>query len=167
MKRFHSHVSVDDLTKSIGFYSTLFRAKPTRIEADYAKWVLESPRMTFAISTGRQPVGVNQLGLQVDSADQLDGMHAQLAKADAHLIEESEEACCCAKSDKYWVTDPGIAWETFHTLGSIAVHGEDTPVFNHGSSTVPTLGEGLAIQGRCCVPIAKSKPKAEQPGCCA
>jgi len=91
-----------------------------------------------------------------------------LAKADAHLIEESEQACCYAKSDKYWVTDPtGIAWETFHTLGSIPVYGEDTPVFNHGSSTVPILGEGLATQARCCVPVAKSEPKAEQPGCCA
>ncbi len=100
MKRFHIHVSVDDLSKSIGFYSALFGAEQPPIEADYAKWMLEDPRMNFAISTGRQPVGVNHLGFQVDSVDELDGMHAQLAKADAHLIEESEEACCYAKSDK-------------------------------------------------------------------
>jgi len=168
MKRFHIHVSVDDLTKSIGFYSTLFGAKPARIEADYAKWMLEDPRMNFAISTGRQPVGVNHMGIQVDFADELEGMHSQLAEADAQLIEESEQACCYAKSDKYWVTDPtGIAWETFHTLGSIPVYGEYTPVFNHGSSKVPIRGEGFATQARCCVPAAKNEPKAEPPGCCA
>ena len=167
MKRFHIHVSVDDLNKSIGFYSTLFGAEPTRIEADYAKWILEDPRMNFAISTRRQPVGINHLGLQVDTADELEGMHSQLAAADAHLVEESEQACCYARSDKNWVTDPtGIAWEIFHTLGSIPVYGEDTPVFNHGSSTVPTRGEGPAAQGGCCVPKSKSEPKAEQSGCC-
>jgi len=168
MKRFHIHVSVDDITKSIGFYSKLFGAKPSRIEADYAKWMLEDPRMNFAISTGRQPVGVNRLGFQVDSADELGGVHSQLAEGDAHLIEESEQACCYAKSDQYWVTDPtGIAWETFHTLGSIPVYGEDTPVFNPGNSTVPTRGEVPAAQAGCCVPKAKSEPKAEQSSCCA
>jgi catechol 2,3-dioxygenase-like lactoylglutathione lyase family enzyme len=168
MKRFHIHVSVDDLTKSIGFYSTHFGAEPTRIDADYVKWMLEDPRMNFAISTVRQPVGVNHLGVQVDSADELDGMHSQLAEADAHMIEESGQSCCYAKADKYWVTDPtGIAWETFRTLGSIPVYGEDTPVFNHDSSTVPTPGEGPAIKGACCVPKAKSEPAAETAGCCA
>jgi lactoylglutathione lyase len=168
MKRFHIHVSVDDLAKSIGFYSTLFGAEPTRIEADYAKWMLEEPRMNFAISTGRQPVGVNHLGFQVDSPDELRGLHSQLAAADAHLIEENEQACCYAKSDKYWVTDPtGIAWETFHTLGSIPVYGEDTPVFNHGNSTVPAQSQEPAKKAACCVPKGKSEPKAEQSGCCA
>lgn len=153
MKRFHIHVSVDDLARSIGFYSTLFGAEPIRVETDYAKWMLEDPRVNFAISTGRQPVGVNHLGLQVDCADELRGMHAQLAAADAYLIAESEQACCYAKSDKSWVTDPtGIAWETFHTLGSIAVYGEDTSVFDHGSSTVPTQGAAPATKAACCVP---------------
>lgn len=87
MKRFHIHVSVDDLARSIGFYSTLFGAQPTRIEGDYAKWMLEDPRVNFAISKGRQPVGVNHLGFQVDSADELHGMRSQLAEADAHLIK--------------------------------------------------------------------------------
>jgi predicted enzyme related to lactoylglutathione lyase len=168
MKRFHIQVSVDDITKSIGFYSTLFGTAPTRIEADYAKWMLEDPRMNFAISTRRHPVGVNHLGIQVDSADELDAMHSQLAEADAHLIEESEQACCYAKSDKYWVTDPtGIAWETFHSLGNIPAYGEDTPVFNHGTSTVLTQGAGPTTKAGCCVPTAKSEPRAEKSSCCA
>jgi len=91
---------------------------------DYAKWILEDPRVNFAISTQRQPPGVNHLGFQVDSDEELRGMRARLEAADARMLEESEQPCCYAKSDKYWVTDPtGIAWETFHTLGSIPVYG--------------------------------------------
>jgi catechol 2,3-dioxygenase-like lactoylglutathione lyase family enzyme len=138
MKRFHIHVSVDDLARNIRFYSTLFGSQPSRVEPDYAKWMLDDPRVNFAISTRRQPVGVNHIGIQVDSADELLGMRAQLSAADGGLIQEENQACCYARSDKYWVTDPtGIAWETFHTLGSIPVYGEDTPVFDHGSSTIP------------------------------
>ena len=108
MKRFHIHVSVDDLAKSIGFYSTLFGSKPTRVEADYAKWMIEDPRMNFAISTGRQPVGVNHLGFQVDSSDELRGMHGLLAAADAHVIEENERACCYRRvEDAPWMV---AAW---------------------------------------------------------
>jgi lactoylglutathione lyase len=168
MKRFHIHVSVDDLAKSIVFYSTLFGAEPTRIEADYAKWLLEDPRMNFAISTGRQPVGVNHLGIQVDSADELRAMHSQLTAADARLNQEDEQTCCYAQSDKYWVTDStGIAWETFHTLGNIPVYGEDTPAFDHGGSTVPMQSEGPATKAACCVPKAKSESETEQSSCCA
>jgi lactoylglutathione lyase len=138
MKRFHLHISVNDLSQSIRFYSTLFGAEPSRVEADYAKWMLEDPRVNFAISTNRQPIGVNHLGLQVQSADELRAMQAQLNAADTRIIEESKQACCYARSDKYWVTDPtGIALETFHTLGNIPVYGEDTPVFNHGAVSAP------------------------------
>jgi catechol 2,3-dioxygenase-like lactoylglutathione lyase family enzyme len=166
VKRFHIHVSVDDLAKNIRFYSTLFGTQPSRVEADYAKWMLEDPRINFAISTRHQPVGVNHLGFQVDSADELHGMRAQLTAADARLIQEDEQACCYARSDKYWVTDPtGIAWETFHTLGRIPVYGEDTPVFDHGTSTVPTQTPQAASKTACCVP--KSEPEAKRPGCCA
>jgi len=118
MKRFHLHISVNNLDESIRFYSTLFAAKPTVLQSDYAKWMLEDPRINFAISTHRQPVGVNHLGFQVDSGEELRGLHTQLQAADSQLIQENEQPCCYAKSDKYWVTDPtGIAWETFHTLG--------------------------------------------------
>jgi lactoylglutathione lyase len=128
---------VADLDKSIRFYSTMFGAEPTRVEVDYAKWMLEDPRINFAISTRHQPLGVNHLGFQVDSADELGDMQTQLLAADARMVGENDQACCYSRSDKYWVTDPtGIAWETFHTLGSVPVYGENT-VFGHGTSAAP------------------------------
>ena len=161
MKRLHVHVSVKDLSASIRFYRTLFDAEPVVTKSDYAKWMLEDPRVNFAISTDRQPVGINHLGFQVETDEELRGMRAQLEAADARMLAESDQACCYAKSDKYWVTDPtGIAWETFHTLGSIPIYGEDTAVFNHGASTVPV--ESLAAQ--CCVPAQKAEPATS---CCA
>ena len=142
---------MNNLAQSIRFYSTLFGAEPSRVEADYAKWMLEDPRVNFAISTHRQPPGINHLGLQVDSADELRGMHAQLAAADARLVQEDQQACCYARADKYWVTDPtGIAWETFHTLGNIPVYGEDTAVFDHGASSAPVQSEPNASRSSCC-----------------
>jgi catechol 2,3-dioxygenase-like lactoylglutathione lyase family enzyme len=166
MKRFHLHVSVKNLEESIRFYSTLFAEQPAVRRPDYAKWMLEDPRVNFAISTHRQPAGVNHLGFQVDSDGELRDMHAQLQAADSRLIQESEQPCCYARSDKYWVTDPtGIAWETFHTLGSIPVYGEDTPVFNHGSSPTPVPNESRATAA-CCVPAGKPAPKAAGSDCC-
>ena len=156
MKRFHVHVSVDSLAESIRFYSALFAAPPAVQQSDYAKWMLEDPRINFAISTHRQPVGVNHLGFQVDTDEELRGMHAQLRGADARLVQENEQPCCYALSDKYWVTDPtGIAWETFHTLGSIPVYGEDTPVFNHGASLVPARSPPAPGKA-CCIPASKT-----------
>jgi catechol 2,3-dioxygenase-like lactoylglutathione lyase family enzyme len=161
MKRLHVHVSVKDLRASIRFYQTLFGAEPTVTKPDYAKWMLEDPRVNFAISTNRQPVGINHLGFQVDTDEELRGMRAQLEAADARMIAESEQPCCYARSDKYWVTDPtGIAWETFHTLGSIPVYGKETAVFDHGTSVVPVDGPG----SQCCVPAPRVQPAAS---CCA
>jgi catechol 2,3-dioxygenase-like lactoylglutathione lyase family enzyme len=149
MKRLHVHVAVADLSESIRFYSELFASQPTVRKADYAKWMLDDPRVNFAISAHRQPVGVNHLGFQVESDEELRGMRARLEAADARMIEEKAQSCCYARSDKYWVTDPsGIAWETFHTLGSIPVYGEDTAVFNHGTSTVPVESSASS----CCTP---------------
>ena len=174
MKRFHLHVSVGSLDESIRFYSTLFAEKPTVLKEDYAKWMLEDPRINFAISTRHQPIGVNHLGFQVDSGEELRAMHSQLRAADAQLIQETEQPCCYANSDKYWVTDPtGLAWETFHTLGSIPVYGEDTPVFDHGSSAVPSQKNPEDAAGcvpvkaagsePCCVPAEATKKSS----CCA
>lgn len=167
MKRFHLHVSVADLDQSIRFYSTLFAQAPTVRQPDYAKWMLEDPRLSFAISTHRQPVGINHLGFQLDSDEELRGMHTQLLAADSKLIREVDQPCCYAKADKYWVTDPtGIAWETFHTLASIPVYGEDTAVFNHGESTVPKARE-------CCIPAEADEPYRDKAtatandACCA
>jgi catechol 2,3-dioxygenase-like lactoylglutathione lyase family enzyme len=165
MKRFHVHVSVENLQESVRFYSMLFAAQPSVQQEDYAKWMLEDPRINFAISTRRQPLGVNHLGFQVDSDAELRGMHAQLRAADAGLIQEDQQPCCYATSDKYWVTDPtGVAWETFHTLNSIPVYGEDTRVFDHGTSHVPVPSQSTTA--RCCVPTQKSEAGITGSDCC-
>jgi len=157
MRRFHVHVSVDDLQKSIVFYSHLF-GQPARVEADYAKWMIEDPRVNFAISSRGENPGLNHLGLQVDSADELLGLRGQLESADASLIEESDASCCYANSDKYWVTDPqGIAWETFHSLKNIPTFGGELAVI--GSSEE---------RGACCAPqTALPEPKSNAKKCCA
>lgn len=125
MKRLHVHVAVDDLTRSIGFYSTLFGVPPTRIEADYAKWQLEDPRVNFAISARGAPAGLDHLGLQVDSAEELGAVSAALTGAGETLLDQGATTCCYARSDKAWVIDPqGIAWETFLTLGRETHYGE-------------------------------------------
>ncbi len=166
MKRFHVHVSVADLGDSIRFYSQMFGAAPAVLKDDYAKWMLEDPRINFAISSQRQPVGVNHLGFQVETDEELRDMQAQLQAADSKMIQEDEQPCCYARSDKYWVTDPtGIAWETFHTLGTIPVYGKDTPVFDHGNSVVPAVSANP--NAGCCVPAAKAASKAERSSCCA
>jgi catechol 2,3-dioxygenase-like lactoylglutathione lyase family enzyme len=159
MKRFHVHVSVADLDDSIRFYSRLFAAPPAVRQPDYAKWLLDDPRLNFAISTRRQPVGINHMGFQVESDTELRGMRAQLVAADARLVAENDQPCCYSRSDKYWVADPsGIAWETFHTLAAIPVYGDDTAVFAHGTSPVPV--------GRdCCAPAAEAQPNPSA-GCC-
>jgi extradiol dioxygenase family protein len=167
MKRFHIHVSVNDLAQSIRFYSMLFGVEPSRVEIDYAKWMLEDPRVNFAISKRGHPIGVNHLGFQVDSAEELSALHSQLQAADARMVQEYEQPCCYARSDKYWVTDPtGIAWESFHTLGSIPVYGEDTPILDHGTSVLPSQMGGAASRAACCESTPTNESKANRSGCC-
>ena len=125
MKRFHVHAHVDDLQASIAFYSKMFAAEPARVETDYAKWMLEDPRINFAISTRGGKPGVDHLGIQTDTAEELVALKAQAEAADMTLLDVGQTSCCYARSDKYWVTDPqGIAWEQFHTLGDIPVYSE-------------------------------------------
>jgi catechol 2,3-dioxygenase-like lactoylglutathione lyase family enzyme len=126
MKRFHIHLAVDNLQQNIDFYSALFQAEPTVLEADYAKWMLDDPRINFAISSrGRKP-GLDHLGLQVESAHELETVQQGLASAALPVAPQKQAACCYAQSDKYWTVDPqGIAWEAFHSLGSIPMFGED------------------------------------------
>ena len=125
MKRFHVHVHVDDLGQSIAFYSKMFAAEPTRRESDYAKWMLDDPRINFAISTrGGQP-GVDHLGIQTDSAEELVELKDRAKAADLALFDEGESSCCYAHSEKHWITDPqGVAWEHFHTLNDIPVFSQ-------------------------------------------
>lgn len=125
MKRFHVHVGVTDLSASIAFYSGLFDAKPTVVESDYAKWMLEEPRINFAISTRSGKNGLDHLGFQADSEAELEILHQRLETAQGPVLEQKGTACCYSESDKYWTVDPaGIAWESFHTLGRVPVFGE-------------------------------------------
>jgi predicted enzyme related to lactoylglutathione lyase len=127
MKRLHVHVSVEDIPHSISFYSALFAAQPSVVKSDYAKWMLEDPRVNFAISTrGREP-GLDHLGIQVENTDELHEVYARLREAGGNIIEQGETACCYAKSEKSWIDDPaGIAWETFHTTGESTFYGDGT-----------------------------------------
>jgi lactoylglutathione lyase len=125
MKRFHVHAHVENLEASIAFYSKMFAAPPTRVEGDYAKWMLDDPRINFAISTRGGKPGVDHLGIQTDTEQELVALREQAEAADLTLQDVGETTCCYARSDKYWVTDPqGIAWEQFHTLASIPVFSE-------------------------------------------
>jgi catechol 2,3-dioxygenase-like lactoylglutathione lyase family enzyme len=125
MKRFHVHVSVDDLDANIQFYSTMFGAPPTVVKPDYAKWIVEDPRVHFAISNRGIKAGVDHLGIQVESETELTALRDQVATAEIAALDQPNSECCYARSDKYWTTDPqGIAWETFHTVDSIPVYGE-------------------------------------------
>jgi catechol 2,3-dioxygenase-like lactoylglutathione lyase family enzyme len=132
MKRFHVHLHVDDLAKSIAFYSHLFAAEPARVEGD------------FAISTRGAKAGIDHLGFQTDDADELATLKARAEAADMALLDEGETTCCYARSDKHWVTDPqGVAWEQFHTLGNI-------PVFSEGPK--------VEAASACCAPTTRGKP---------
>ena len=127
MKRFHVHVAVPDLGAAVRFYSTLFGAQPSVQKDDYAKWMLDEPRLNFAISQRGGAPGINHLGFQVDSDDELEALHANLEAADRAVVAERDAHCCYARSDKYWVTDPaGIAWESFHSLADIPMFGAAT-----------------------------------------
>jgi catechol 2,3-dioxygenase-like lactoylglutathione lyase family enzyme len=158
MKRFHVHVAVEDLAASIRFYSTLFGTEPAVIKGDYAKWMLEDPRVNFAISQRGGKVGINHLGLQTDSDAELEQLNVQLQQADLATQAEKEIACCYSRSNKYWVTDPtGIAWETFHTLGSVPTFNEE-PAAATGSDAccspaVAAVPAKIAVKpraGACC-----------------
>jgi catechol 2,3-dioxygenase-like lactoylglutathione lyase family enzyme len=125
MKRFHVHVAVHDLQQSIRFYSALFGVNPAVEKADYAKWMLEDPRLNFAISTRGGKAGLDHLGIQTDTDTELEEVGSRLAQADVSMTAQKGADCCYAKSDKYWTIDPqGLAWESFHTLDSIPMYGQ-------------------------------------------
>jgi hypothetical protein len=154
MKRFHVHLHVEDIAKSVGFYSKLFAAGPARLEADYAKWMLEDPPVNFAISTrGAQP-GIDHLGFQTDDPAELAVMKARAEAADMALLDEGETTCCYARSEKHWVTDPqGIAWEHFHTLA-------DIPVFNEAVVPAAAAITGSACCAPAVAPVTTGEPAA-------
>ena len=161
MKRLHVHVSVDDLAQSIRFYSTLFSAEPTVLKDDYAKWMLEDPRVNFAISTQPGRVsGISHLGIQAEDEGELVEVYDRLARAERPIVEAKGTTCCYAKSDKQWIADPqGVPWETFLT------HGESTV---YGQGSLDKLRE-VTDGPTCCVPEAITHPTAAATAtaCCA
>jgi len=125
MKRLHVHVSVENLDQSVRFYSTLFAAEPSVLKPDYAKWMLEDPRVNFAISKRGGAAGVQHLGIQAEDADELAEVYDRLKQAERPIVEQAATTCCYAKSDKQWIADPqGVAWETFLTTGESTVYGD-------------------------------------------
>jgi catechol 2,3-dioxygenase-like lactoylglutathione lyase family enzyme len=155
MKRFHVHVGVTDLDRSVAFYSTLFDAPPSVVKPDYAKWLLDDPRVNFAISSGHAANGVEHLGIQSEDGAELADVYGRLQAAGQPVLEEGATTCCYAKSEKSWVTDPdGIIWEAFHTSGEAVVYG-DSPELTALSAN--------AGERACCAP---EMPKAAAPKCC-
>ena len=144
MKRMHVHVSVDNIEKAVGFYSSLFATKPAVVKHDYAKWMLDDPHVNFAISSRGGSPGLDHLGIQVESEDELQDVYSRLRGAGQNFVEEGKTTCCYAKSEKSWVDDPaGISWETFFTTG------EST---NYGTSF--EKGARVAHTKACCGPKA-------------
>ncbi|HEY5411979.1 MAG TPA: ArsI/CadI family heavy metal resistance metalloenzyme [Caulobacteraceae bacterium] len=128
MKRFHVHVGVEDLDSSISFYSTLFGAQPVVLKDDYAKWMLDDPKVNFAISRRGRLGGIDHLGIQVDSSEELGELAGRLKSAGESTLDQEATACCYARSDKSWVNDPtGLRWETFFTFGDATDYGEEEP----------------------------------------
>ncbi|MFN4091776.1 MAG: ArsI/CadI family heavy metal resistance metalloenzyme [Brevundimonas sp.] len=128
MKRLHVHVAVEDLNRSIAFYSTLFGSEPSVLKNDYAKWMLEDPRVNFAISDRARVPGVDHLGIQVETNDELADLAQRLKSAGEVTRDQEATTCCYAQSDKAWVNDPsGLRWETFFTFGEATAYGEDEP----------------------------------------
>ncbi|NJN46270.1 MAG: glyoxalase/bleomycin resistance/dioxygenase family protein [Candidatus Competibacteraceae bacterium] len=126
MKRLHVHISVNKLDESVRFYSALFAAEPVVLKDDYAKWMLDDPRVNFAISTRSQVSGLDHLGIQVEDEAELSEVYGRLKQAQRPVLEQGETMCCYARSEKSWITDPqGVYWETFRTVGEAPVYGED------------------------------------------
>jgi catechol 2,3-dioxygenase-like lactoylglutathione lyase family enzyme len=156
MKRFHVHLNVTDLAASVRFYSVLFGSEPTVRKDDYAKWMLEDPRVNFAISALGRDAGVDHLGIQAESADELADLGARLDAAGGTVLPETATVCCYARSDKAWTEDPqGTRWETFHTFG-------EATTYHAGDAA-------CATDGAACTPqVAAMKPKVDKGGaCCA
>lgn len=156
MKRLHVHMSVEDLDQSIRFYSTLFASEPTVVKSDYAKWMLEDPRVNFAISTHNgRAAGIDHLGIQVEDTAELHEVYGRLKAADRPVLDEGMTTCCYAKSEKSWISDPaGVLWETFHTVGESTVYGTAAPV------------EEIRTAGACCSPSPEKATTAPGKACC-
>lgn len=162
MKRLHVHVAVSDIQESVGFYATMFGAPPSVVKDDYAKWMLDDPRVNFAISSRGRAPGLDHLGIQAEEGVELAEISGRLKAAGADTVDEAAATCCYAQSDKTWVQDPaGIRWETFHTFGESTVYGDDL------APDVADAGEACCApttpQGASCAP--KPELAAHAPCC--
>jgi catechol-2,3-dioxygenase len=153
MKRLHVHVSVADIDQSVQFYSTLFATQPSVIKPDYAKWMLDDPRVNFAISSRASGTGLDHLGIQVETPEELEEVYGRLRQADRPVLEEGATTCCYAKSEKSWIADPqGVSWETFLTTGASTVYGDSVDL---GPIRTATPATATATAGTaCCAPMA-------------
>jgi catechol 2,3-dioxygenase-like lactoylglutathione lyase family enzyme len=157
MKRIHIHVGVEKLEESIRFYNAIFGAEPVKTKADYAKWMLDDPRVNFAISTRASKNGVDHLGIQADENDELDELRARIKAADLAVFDEGTTVCCYAKSEKSWVQDPaGVAWEAYRTM-------EEAQIFSD---------KAAESESACCAakPVSETsccEPSGKTAGCCA
>lgn len=148
MKRLHVHIAVDDLQRNIEFYSSLFASQPSLVKEDYAKWMLDDPRVNFSISDHGRQTGIDHLGIQAETSAELESLEQAIQQADAPIRTEEGVGCCYARSDKHWTLDPqGIAWETFHSMAEIPTYHAD-----------PQNDDSLA---ECCEPAA-----GEEKQCC-
>jgi catechol 2,3-dioxygenase-like lactoylglutathione lyase family enzyme len=178
MKRFHVHVSVRDIEESVRFYSTLFSASPSVLEREYAKWMLDDPRVNFAISTRSGAPGIDHLGIEAETADELAELGARLDAAGQAVVPEAGAECCHARSDKFWSEDPqGTRWEAFHTIGRVATYhgakdqcdlgsarGVDLKALSGAEQTdAETCCDATTPQGVCCAP--KTDRPADAPCC--
>ncbi|WP_137936717.1 ArsI/CadI family heavy metal resistance metalloenzyme [Chitinivorax sp. B] len=151
MKRLHVHVSVKDLSESVRFYQGLFATEPTVLKTDYAKWMLDDPCVNFAISTHSAEIGLNHLGIQVESDEELAEIEQRVLTAGLIAVPEKGANCCYAQSDKQWLTDPqGITWEAFHSTGEIATYGGQRD-----------------SKGACCAPASSPKVKLAEVTTCS
>jgi catechol 2,3-dioxygenase-like lactoylglutathione lyase family enzyme len=164
MKRMHLHVGVENIDASVAFYNTLFAAEPTVLKSDYAKWMLDDPRINFAISsTDHTSIGVEHIGLQVETSEELAEVHARLKSAGRPVLEEGATNCCYAKSEKNWITDPdGVIWETFLTNGETTAYGDKSveELAMTKLAELTTAKSANAAEGQCCSPVT---PQGE---CC-
>jgi catechol 2,3-dioxygenase-like lactoylglutathione lyase family enzyme len=157
MKRIHIHVGVETLEESVRFYSAMFGAKPVKTKPDYAKWMLDDPRVNFAISTRASKKGIDHLGIQVDDNDELEELRARVKAADLHVFDEGATVCCYAKSEKSWVQDPtGVAWEAYQTMEDAQIFSSKAAEEESACCAKPPVSEGP-----CCEPSEKTA------GCCA
>jgi len=165
MKRLHVHVAVEDLEASVRFYSRLFAAEPTVLKPDYAKWMLEDPRVNFAISARGAAAGIRYLGIQVEDRAELQEVYERLKRAERPILEEGLTTCCYAKSEKSWIEDPqGVRWETFLTTGESTVYGND--VTASAAEAACCMPPQATAAGVCCTLAEQAEARDRDIACC-